>query len=149
MIIVRVGCSSDLEFMISCQQKMAFETEKLELSEVTLRLGIQAVLADSSKGCYYVAEVDGQCIAMLLTTYEWSDWRNSKVLWIQSVYVAQAYRGRGVYKRMYHFIQNKVNGSSDFSGIRLYVDHHNVVAKEVYQKLGMNNQHYALFEWMK
>jgi ribosomal protein S18 acetylase RimI-like enzyme len=34
-------------------------------------------------------------------------------------------------------------------GIRLYVDKTNTKAMKVYEKLGMNGEHYGLFEWMK
>ena len=34
-----------------------------------------------------MAEADGAVVASALITYEWSDWRNGQVWWIQSVYV--------------------------------------------------------------
>ena len=34
-------------------------------------------------------------------------------------------------------------------GLRLYVDKRNDKAKKVYEALGMNGEHYALYEWMK
>ena len=34
-------------------------------------------------------------------------------------------------------------------GIRLYVDERNRTAQEVYTRLGMNGEHYRVFEWMK
>jgi predicted GNAT family acetyltransferase len=42
-----------------------------------------------------------------------------------------------------------VNTDPDLRGIRLYVDKTNAVAKAVYQKLGMNGEHYQMYEWMK
>ena len=83
-----------------------------------------------------------------MTTYEWSDWRNGTVLWIQSVYIDKAWRGKGIYKKMYEHIQMIVTKSDDLKGIRLYVDRTNKAAQQVYEKLGMNGEHYQVFEWM-
>ena len=57
-----------------------------------------------------------------MTTFEWSEWRNGNVLWIQSVYVAKEFRGRKIYKAMYEYIQNRVTGNPQLRGIRLYAD---------------------------
>ena len=37
----------------------------------------------------------------------------------------------------------------DTRSFRLYVDKRNVPAREVYTRLGMNGEHYLVFEWMK
>ncbi len=50
---------------------------------------------------------------------------------------------------MYTYIKEKVtNQSNDFRGIRLYVDKTNEAAQKVYDKLGMENHHYEMYEWM-
>jgi len=85
----------------------------------------------------------------LLTTYEWSDWRNGTVLWIQSVYVDLLFRKRGVYAALYSHIKVLVADDKSLKGIRLYVDESNQKAMEVYARLGMNGEHYRVFEWMK
>ena len=84
-----------------------------------------------------------------MITYEWSDWRNGNVYWIQSVYVLPEYRGKGVFKEMYLHIKLSVKETPGLSGIRLYVDKHNHRAQKVYNKIGMDGSHYQLFEWMK
>ena len=85
----------------------------------------------------------------LLTIPEWSDWRNGTVLWIHSVYVAPEFRKRGVFQTLYSHLKDNVAHSTDLRGLRLYVDKTNSVAQKVYSELGMNNQHYHLYEWMK
>ncbi|MDZ7648277.1 MAG: GNAT family N-acetyltransferase [Cytophagales bacterium] len=109
---------------------------------------MQSVFEDVNKGAYYVAFDDDTVIGSLMTTYEWSDWRNGTVIWIQSVYVLPAYRGQGVYKKMYEHVQSLVTPESGYRGIRLYVDKTNLAAQKVYEKLGMNGEHYQVFEWM-
>jgi ribosomal protein S18 acetylase RimI-like enzyme len=91
--------------------------------------------------------MDNKVIASLLTTYEWSDWRNGTVLWIQSVYVIPEYRGKGVYKSMYVYLQEKVKNHDGLIGLRLYVEKNNVKAQRVYEKTRMDGEHYRMFEW--
>lgn len=128
---------------------MARETENITLDVPTVTRGVDAVFADAGKGRYFVVENEGRVIACLMITYEWSDWRCGNVWWIQSVYVLPAYRGQGVYKFLYLHIRKQVQFDPDLRGIRLYVDRTNLSAQEVYTKLGMNGDHYQVFEWMK
>ena len=147
--MIREAKNDDAAQIAAFQLEMALETEHLQLDKNTVERGVAQVFADPSKGTYYVAEKDGQVIASLLTTYEWSDWRNGTVLWIQSVYVRPAFRGNGVYKKMYRHIQQLVDRDDRLKGVRLYVDQTNSRAQQVYEKLGMTAEHYQLFEWMK
>jgi ribosomal protein S18 acetylase RimI-like enzyme len=138
----------DQDFIIQGQIQMALETEGIELNRERITGGVQGVFAKPSRGQYYVALVDDTPIASLLCTIEWSDWRNTEVWWIQSVYVLPEHRGSGVYKKMYLYLQEKAVAEG-VAGIRLYVDKTNTRAIQVYEKLGMSNQHYELFEWLR
>lgn len=128
---------------------MARETEGMELDLPTVTRGVEAVFDDPAKGQYWVAESDGRVVGSLLTTYEWSDWRNGTVIWIQSVYVLPEMRGSGVYRRLYEHLRERVAASPALMGIRLYVDRRNAAAQRVYERLGMSREHYETFEWMK
>ncbi|MCU0419015.1 MAG: GNAT family N-acetyltransferase [Cyclobacteriaceae bacterium] len=146
---IRQGIAHDIPVLAAFQKNMASETEGLTLDENILRQGLQALFSDPSKGHYYVAEDAGVVIGCLMVTYEWSDWRNGTVLWIQSVYIAPGYRGRGVYGQLYAHVQAQVRTEPGYRGIRLYVDKTNKTAQGVYEKLGMNGEHYQMYEWMK
>lgn len=147
--VIRPGLFYDIEVIAQYQVNMALETEKMQLDLPTVLKGVQAVIDDPSKGKYWVAEVNGKVVGCLLTVPEWSDWRNATILWIHSVYVCEAKRGKGLYKSLYEQVQKVVNESKgEYSGIRLYVDKTNTAAQEVYSKLGMNGEHYTLYEWM-
>ena len=149
MVQIRIATEENREIIADFQEKMARETEDLVLEKETLNEGIIHVLRDSEKGKYFVAEEEGKVVASLLITFEWSDWRNKWVLWIQSVYVLPEYRKQGVFKNMYAHIKKWATGDNEVAGIRLYVDKTNRRAIDVYRKLGMNGEHYRLFEWMK
>ena len=149
MAKIRKANPSDAPSIVEFQLKMALETENLELTKSVVEMGVEAIFNDNSKGTYYVSEIEGRVVGSLLTTYEWSDWRNGQVLWIQSVYILKEFRSRGVFKEMYEHIKEKViDENTDFRGIRLYVDKTNDIAQKVYKRLGMENHHYEMFEWM-
>ena len=148
-MIIRQANQTDSTPIVAFQLAMALETEQLELDEPTVVKGVDAVVADHSKGIYYVAEVNGQVVGSLLTTFEWSDWRNGTVLWIQSVYVQPEYRKRSVFSALYKHIREKVAANTELRGIRLYADKTNTSAHGVYKHLGMSAEHYQMFEWMK
>ncbi len=149
MFIVREARLQDISVIANFQLAMAWETEKLELDPEVVSFGVKAVFEDSSKGVYYVADMDGEIVGSLLTTFEWSDWRNGTVLWIQSVYVKPGYRRRGIYSRMYSHLKEQVMSDPHLRGIRLYADVSNHMAHKVYEALGMNSEHYKTYEWMK
>lgn len=146
---IREAITHDIPSLIDFQLKMALETENVQLEISTLSMGMQKLFKDPSKGKYYVAEEGTEVIACLMITIEWSDWRCGTVWWIQSVYVSERWRSKGVYKKMYEYIRSHVAGDPDLRGIRLYVDNTNERAKRVYAGLGMNGDHYSVFEWMK
>ncbi len=149
MVQIRMATEENREIIADFQVNMARETEGLILEKATLHEGVMHVLRDPEKGKYFVAEEDGKVVASLLITFEWSDWRNKWVLWIQSVYVLPEYRKQGVFQDMYAHIKKWATNDNEVAGIRLYVDKTNRHASDIYRKLGMNGEHYRLFEWMK
>lgn len=139
----------DAEVIIGFQLAMALETEGLRLDAGVCGPGVRAVFEDASKGRYFVAEEGGRTVASLMLTYEWSDWRNGMVWWIQSVYVVPELRGRKVFSGLYGFIKRTAEKDPSVTGLRLYVDKKNASAQRVYAALGMDGGHYAMYEWMK
>lgn len=146
---IRDASLADLETIARFQVALAGETEDLDLDPGTLRLGIARVLADASLGRYYLADAGGVPVGSLMITYEWSDWRNRMVWWIQSVWVEEAFRRRGIYSSLYNHVRSLAEADPNVGGIRLYVEQRNKRAQDVYRRLGMNGDHYTTFEWMK
>jgi len=149
MITYREARQSDTDQIVQFQVAMARETEDLELDAGICTRGVRAMFEDPEKGRYFVAEIDGVVAGSLMITKEWSDWRAGTVWWIQSVYVAPAHRKKGVYGGLYGHVKGLMDRTPGIRGIRLYVDRRNTSAQEVYRRLGMNGDHYQVFEWMK
>ncbi len=144
---IRKAGIDDLDVLVDYQQQMAMETEGLKLEHEVIYNGIKNGLLDSNKATYFLAFNEGKIVGTLMITKEWSDWRNAWVLWIQSVYVDKTQRGKGIYSCLYNHIKTMVAEEENYSGIRLYVDLSNTNAQKVYTKLGMNGDHYKLFEY--
>jgi ribosomal protein S18 acetylase RimI-like enzyme len=149
MIEIRKATRNDIPVLVDFQCKLALESENVTLEKDVVVLGMNAMFDDPTKGSYYLA-VDGHEIAGChMITYEWSDWKNGMVLWIQSVYVRESFRKQGVFKKMYDNITDIIKEDSGLRGLRLYVDKSNDRAMKTYEAMGMDGSHYTVYEWMK
>lgn len=142
---IRKGKIEDALTIAQFNQKMAMETENKILGDELIIPGVNRILEDAQKGHYYVAEFNEEIVGQLMITFEWSDWRNSTIWWIQSVYVKEPFRNKGIYKALYQKVvaDAKLNGVKT---IRLYVEKENLTARSVYQKLGMEKSNYLMYE---
>jgi ribosomal protein S18 acetylase RimI-like enzyme len=148
-IRVRFAEEKDASALISFNQAMAIETEGKSLDTRILQQGVNAVFQDIGKGFYVVAEElesNEKVVGCLMITFEWSDWRNAWFWWIQSVYVMPEYRKQGIYRRLYEFVKEEARKSGNVCGFRLYVDRNNKIAQQAYEKLGMKESNYIMFE---
>jgi ribosomal protein S18 acetylase RimI-like enzyme len=124
---------------------MALESEGTVLDSERVHNGVTAVMEDGSKGIYIIARIEDRPVASLMITREWSDWNNGWYWWIQSVYVMPEHRGQGIFRAMYTKVIEMAN-DQNIAQVRLYVDRHNTNAQKVYQKLGMEECHYLMYE---
>jgi GNAT superfamily N-acetyltransferase len=149
MIEIRKATRNDIPVLVDFQCKLALESENVTLEKDVVVLGMNAMFDDPAKGAYYLA-VNGQEIAGChMITYEWSDWKNGMVLWIQSVYVKESFRKQGVFKKMYDNLTELIKKDPGLRGLRLYVDKSNDRAMKTYEAMGMDGSHYTVYEWMK
>lgn len=95
-INIRIAKHSDVAALVSFNQLMAWETEQKKLDETILFKGVSALVSDSNKGFYLVAEQNSQVVGSLMVTTEWSDWRNGVFWWVQSVYISPDFRRQGI-----------------------------------------------------
>ncbi|MCY7347397.1 MAG: GNAT family N-acetyltransferase [Pyrinomonadaceae bacterium] len=143
---IRTANFEDADLLVDFNQAMALETEGKRLNPDILKSGVTAVFQDEKKGFYVVAESADQIVGGLMVTFERSDWRNAWFWWIQSVYILPEFRGKGLYRGLYQFVQQKAEAQGDVCGFRLYVEKENVSAQKVYEKLGMAKSHYLMYE---
>ncbi len=146
---IRRATIEDAEAISKFNQNMAYETEAIELIPEVIDAGVITMIENPQMGFYLVAETDGVIAASLMTTTEWSDWRNGLFWWIQSVYVLPEFRRQGLYRKLYEKVKSLAENDSNICGFRLYVEHENLTAQKTYQALGMDETHYKLYEELK
>lgn len=145
--MIRIATIDDCDTITLFNTNLAQETEGIELDKETLKRGVKTTISSPDKGVYFVYEEDNQIIGQMMITNEWSDWRNGYFWWIQSVYIHQDHRKKGVFQSLYNHIKNLVEQDSSLCGLRLYVENKNETAKETYKKLGLKETYYLLYEW--
>ena len=168
---IRRGILADLDVITDFNCRLAWETENKRLDVRTVRRGVERGLELTNDVQYWVAETDevaseqsatgpaaatvtnavtssGSVVGQLMLTREWSDWRNGWMMWLQSVYVDAAYRGQGVFRKLLDHVVAEMQADPDVVGLRLYVEHENQRAIQVYQRQLFADAGYVVMEQM-
>lgn len=144
---IRRATPADAAVVTEFNARLAQESEGKALDPQTLATGVAACLADPErKGVYFLAEQDGVTIGQLCITYEFSDWRNGWMWWIQSVYVRQQARRQGVFRALYRHVYEIAKNDPEVVGLRLYVEKDNTGAQRTYEDAGMERGAYIVYE---
>jgi GNAT superfamily N-acetyltransferase len=145
-VTIRPATSADADFLAAGNAAMALETEHKRLDGEVVGAGVRAVLADAARGRYFVAEREARPVGQLMLTYEWSDWRNGTFWWIQSVYVLPEARRNGVFRALFHHVEQLASRDPGVCGIRLYVERENGRAQATYRHCGLHDAGYVVME---
>ena len=143
---IRDATPADASIIADYNNRLAEETEARSLDPDLIGPGVAAFLADPTKGRYWLAVIDDKIIGQIAVTYEWSDWRNGMMWWIESVYVHVDYRRQGVYTCLYRHVESQAKSDPEVIGIRLYVEKENERAQSTYAHLGMNMTSYQIMQ---
>ena len=144
-IKIRESSINDIPILAKNNQALAHETENIKLNTEILLAGVSNSL--KREDChYFVAELNGEVVGQAMITYEWSDWRNGVMWWIQSVYVQPEHRKKGVFRLLFKHIEHLAKNHSDVKALRLYVMGNNLSGKNTYKTLGMQDSGYIVYE---
>jgi ribosomal protein S18 acetylase RimI-like enzyme len=145
-VLVRRGTPADVPVIVEFNRRLAEETENKTLDPEVLTRGVLATMTDPHKGPYFVAEEAGEVLGQLQITFEWSDWRNGWMWWIQGVYVRADARRRGILRALYDHVYQAARADPEVIALRLYVERDNHRAQQTYERLGMARTGYLVFE---
>ena len=143
---IRAAAESDWSTIAEFNIRLAAETENKELDRLTVEAGVRGVLSDPRRGRYFVACADGQIVGQLMHTYEWSDWRNGDIWWLQSVYVHPDFRRQGIFRRLNAWLSDLAAKDPGVVGLRLYVEQQNERAQQTYRSLNLVDPGYRVME---
>jgi N-acetylglutamate synthase-like GNAT family acetyltransferase len=142
---IRKADKNDIEVIVKNNILLASETENLTIDYNTVFYGVKNIIEDDTKGFYLVFERNNSIIGQLMITYEWSDWNNKYMWWIQSVYVDKLFRKSGVFNALLNHIK-KLAMKNNIKNLKLYVNKKNLIAKSVYNKIGMSKELYDIYK---
>jgi GNAT superfamily N-acetyltransferase len=142
---IRKATAGDVATIVEFNAQLAQEIEALVLDRNLARRGVEDVLADSSKGVYWLAEVNDVVVGQVLVTTEWSDWRDGFFGGFKEC-LSRRMRGRGVFHALFEFIHEQAAEHADVCGVRLCIEAQNARAKRVCESLGMERTHYEVYE---
>src|SRR5262245_16352764 len=145
-IDIRPANPNDWPIIVEFNCLLAEESEGKKLDRSHVEPGVRALLADARKGRYLLASVEGRVVGQLMHTFEWSDWRNGDIWWLQSVYIHPDYRSQGVFRRLFNHVAERARADANVVGLRLYVEDHNERAHAVYERLGLEPAGYRVME---
>ena len=142
---IREADKSDITILAKNNQVLAYETENINLNLDIITSGVSNAL--NREDChYFVAEINKMVVGQTLITYEWSDWRNGLIWWMQSVFVLFNFRRQGVYRNLFNHIENLARNNSKVKALRLYVIKNNQSGIKTYEALGMKDSGYIVYE---
>jgi len=142
---IKCATTNDATAIINNNILLAKESEQVILQKEIVEEGVISLFSHPEKGFYLVAKEKNTVIGQLMITFEWSDWRNTDIWWIQSVYVHQDYRNKGVFSALFHDIKKRAENKK-IPLLRLYVHKDNISAQQVYEKKDMKKENYMLYE---
>ena len=145
MLFIKKATTAHISSIVEGNQGIASETENMILHKDTLELGVSTLINDPHLGQYWVCETEtGEVCGQIMVTYEWSDWRNSQIWWIQSVYVWPDFRRRGIFKSLLARVESEAKEKGVLI-FRLYAEMRNHTAHSAYQRLGFKTGIYQVF----
>jgi ribosomal protein S18 acetylase RimI-like enzyme len=145
-IEIRDAVPADRDVIVRFNAELARETEGKTLDEARLAAGVERLLAERTRGRYFLATVAGRVVGTTMITMEWTDWRDGWFWWIQSVWVEPDCRRRGVFGALYRHVRELAREDPDVRGLRLYVEGANQRAQDTYGSLGMDMTGYRVME---
>jgi GNAT superfamily N-acetyltransferase len=141
---VRAADEGDLDTLVAFTLAQALASEGLALDPDTVRRGVRAGLADTDRARYWVAQAPhGQLVGSLWVHPEWSDWHDGVYWWVESVFVAEAQRGRGVIEALMAAVRQAADDEGALS-VKLYVHQGNERALRAYRRLGFEASDHRL-----
>ncbi len=144
-MLIRNAVLSDAEIIAENNILLAQGSENITIKHETVLEGVKAIINDKQKGFYLVVENRNKIIGQMMITFEWSDWQNKTIWWLQSVYVHKAWRQKGIFTQLLKTIKQRAS-KHNVDVLRLYVRKDNEKARKAYQRVKMIKEPYDIYQ---
>jgi len=144
-MLIRNATLNDAEIIAENNLLLAQESENIRIKHEMVIEGVKTIITDEQKGFYLVVENRNEIIGQMMITFEWSDWRNKNIWWLQSVYVRKGWRRKGIFTQLLKTIKQRAL-EHNVDVLRLYVHKNNKNAKKTYQQLKMIKEPYDIYQ---
>jgi GNAT superfamily N-acetyltransferase len=143
---VRRATLADLDSLIHFAAEEAREAEGIEKTPATLRTGILSALQNEELALYWVlADAHDRPVGVISALREWSNWNAGFYWWVQSLYIAPDYRGRGCLKLLFDAVRDEARRQGGLD-LRLYVHEANDRARAAYRKNDFAEMQYRIMK---
>jgi GNAT superfamily N-acetyltransferase len=141
---IRPATPDDEDVIVAFTLSEARDAEGVSLDPTAVRRGVARALEDDRLARYWMAEgADGGPAASASTTMEWSNFHGGYYWWVQSLFVENAHRGRGLVDQILDHLARQAADAGALD-LRLYAHRDNARARRVYERCGFTNAPYVL-----
>jgi len=85
-------------------------------------------------------EEDGRAVGYALLARTWSNEAGGTAVWVEEIYILEAFRGRGIGRKLFEFLESEYPDAARF---RLEVHESNARAMALYRRLGYEELKYV------
>lgn len=129
--------------------KMAYETEEKNLNADLVERALNKLILHPVYGYYFfiIDKIQNKFCGMNLVTFEHNINLDKTILWLQSVYVEEKYRMKGLFRKLLYKNEDYVlENKNSKKVVKLYMDKDNEKAEKVYYKVGFKMSKDILYE---
>jgi GNAT superfamily N-acetyltransferase len=141
---IRSATPDDVAVLVAFTLREARDAEGVALDPAAVWRGVDRAVRDPQLARYWVAEApDGSAAASASITTEWSNFHGGHYWWVQSLFVDDAHRGRGVVDRLLDHLAGAATDAGALD-LRLYAHQGNARARRVYERCAFTLAPYIL-----
>ena len=141
---IREATAGDADVLVAFTLREARDAEGVSLDPAGVRRGVERAFDDPRLARYWIAEAaDGGPAASASITTEWSNFHGGHYWWVQSLFVEDAHRGRGLVDQMLDHLARQATDDGALD-LRLYAHQDNGRARHVYERCAFTVAPYVL-----
>ena len=133
----RAADHADLEAILAHERRY-YAAEGYQFDPAAAHAALEGLLADAERGRLWVAADGDTVVGYLAVTFGWSLEYRGRDAFVDELYLAEAYRGRGLGREAIGLAE----GACREAGVRtlhLEVERENAVARVLYQRAGFSS----------